>query len=531
MSYIFEQSIGKYRYVYEGTSYRDEKGKVRTTRTAIGKIDSRTGQRVYKPEYIERMRSSGTPAAIAATEKQFTVEDIKHSEVTECGMTHLLKELAVRNGLIHAMKTTFPFVWQELFMLACFLVVTGDPFVYCEEWVKGADGFPVGSMSSQRISELLAAIDRQSREQFFKAWCACRGEQEYLALDITSASSYSELIDDVEWGYNRDGENLAQINICMLMGEESRLPVYETVFAGSIRDVSTLYTTMAEFKEIAGGKPLFAVMDKGFYSKKNVDALRSDSAKQKFIVPVPFTAKFAKKAVESERKDIDRITNTIIVGENSMRAVTKERAWYGTGDIHVHVYYNAKKASNSREALYAEVAILKEEAEFEPQKCSKSKEHRKYLNIRKSASAPSGYTIKIREDAVFDSLSTSGWVVLISNETADARKAMQIYRAKDVVEKGFLRLKRDLDLGRLRVHSDDRMLNKVFVGFISLILLAELDKTMSDKGLYRNNMTMQQLIRRLSKLRAVYVGGSRIVYPVTKEQRQIFDAFKISPPV
>jgi hypothetical protein len=164
MSYIFEQSIGKYRYVYEGTSYRDEKGRVRTTRTAIGKIDSKTGLRVYKPEYIERMRDAGMPVEITATEKQFTIEDVRCSEVVECGMMHLLKELATRNGLTEVMKTAFPSVWQELFMLACFLAVTGDPFVYCEEWLRGAEGFPVGDLSSQRISELLAVIDRQSRE-------------------------------------------------------------------------------------------------------------------------------------------------------------------------------------------------------------------------------------------------------------------------------------------------------------------------------------------------------------------------------
>jgi transposase len=530
MSYIFEQSIGKYRYVYEGTSYRDEKGKVRTTRLAIGKVDPKTGQRVYKPEYIERMRNSGTPVEIASTEKQFTLEDIRCSEVVECGMTHLLKELAAKNGLTQTMKTAFPVIWQELFILACFLVVSGEPFVYCEEWVKGTEGFPVGGMSSQRISELLAAIDRQSREQFFKDWCACRGEREYLALDITSTSSYSELIEDIEWGYNRDGEALAQVNICMLMGEQSRLPIYETVFAGSIRDVSTLYVTMTEFREVAGDKPILAVMDKGFYSKKNIDALRADEALQKFIVSVPFTVKIAKEMAESERKGIDRITNTIIVGADSMRAVTRSRAWYGAGDVYTHIYYNAKKAFSSREALYANVTILKEEAESEPEKYSKSKEHRKYLNIRKSASAESGYTVTIREGAVAETLSTSGWVILLSNETQDAKKAIQIYRAKDVVEKGFLRLKRSLDLGRLRVHSEDRMLNKVFVGFISLILLSELDKVMSEKGMYRN-MTMQQMIRRLSKLRAVYVGGSRVVYPVTKEQRQIFNAFEIYPPV
>ena len=71
-------------------------------------------------------------------------------------------------------------------MLTGFLVITGEPFVYCEEWIKNAGSLPVGSMSSQRVSELLAAISHAEREQFYTAWCRYRSEREYLALDITS---------------------------------------------------------------------------------------------------------------------------------------------------------------------------------------------------------------------------------------------------------------------------------------------------------------------------------------------------------
>lgn len=66
---------------------------------------------------------------------------------------------------------------------------------------------------------------------------------EYLALDITSESSYSELIEDVEWGYNRDHEQLPQVNLCMMVGETSRLPIHQTVYAGSHKDVRTLVTS------------------------------------------------------------------------------------------------------------------------------------------------------------------------------------------------------------------------------------------------------------------------------------------------
>ena len=74
--------------------------------------------------------------------------------------------------------------------------------------------------------------------------------------------------------------------------------------------------------------------------------------------------------------------------------------------------------------------------------------------------------------------------MLISNDVADAKSAIRIYRAKDVVEKGFLRLKCDLDLGRLRVHSQDRMQNKVFIGFVSLILLSYIHTVMMEHDMY-----------------------------------------------
>jgi transposase len=528
MSFLFEQTVGKHTYIYECTSYRDDKGAPRNKRIPVGKVDSKTGKRVFKDSYLERMREAGTPIEPEEDEKLFSIADIKKSSIRECGMFHLLRHVAERDGLSQALSEAFPEIWKEIFILACFLVVTGDPFLYCEEWVRSTECISAGNMSSQRVSELLAAIKPECRESFYRAWCALRRDREYLALDITSSSSYSELIDDVEWGYNRDGEHLPQVNICMLMGEESMLPIYQTVFSGSVKDVSTLETMLAEFTFVTGDKPVLAVMDKGFYSKKNVDSMLGDETK-KFIISVPFTSAFAKNQVESERKDIDSVSNTIFNNGDSLRAVTHVRSWGKERNIYTHVYFNARKASHLREALYANVARLKDEVESHPEKYAVSTVHKKYLSIRRSGKNDAGYTISIREDVVDKELRTSGWIVVISNDISDAKEAIRIYRAKDVVEKGFLRLKKSLDLGRLRIHSQDRMRNKVFVGFIALILMSELHRVMSEKSLYRS-MTMRQMIRILSKLRTQTIGKTRIVYPVTKEQRIIFEAFNIDPP-
>lgn len=529
MSYIIENKSGRFTYLYECTSKR-ENGKVVGKRKIIGKIDPTTGERRYKAEFIERMRLAGTPIKISTTEKLFSINDVKKSSLLEYGMFHLLRTLAERSGLANALAISLNGYWQEVFMLAAHLVSTGEPFMHCDEWLSETESYPVGSMSSQRISELLASISAEHRGMFYRAWCERRLEDEYLALDITSSSSYSDLIEDVEWGYNRDGEELPQVNICLLMGEKSRLPVYQTVYAGSLKDVSTLNTTIAKFDHITGGKPVLVVMDKGFYSKRNVDAMLSSDGLKKFILSIPFTSSFAKKQVYEERKDIDSISNTIVLGGDTMRAVTKERTW-GTGHkVFTHIYYSPGKASGRREDIYGHVAILRDEALDNPDKYKESEEHAKYLNIRKSGISESGYTVTAKEDAVNNAIGTAGWLVIISNDISDAKEAIRIYRAKDIVEKGFLKLKTSLDLGRLRVHNQERMQNKVFIGFVALVLMSEIHSVMTDKGLYAK-LTMRQLIRTLAKQRVQNIGDNRIIYPATKAQRDIYKAFNVDVPV
>ncbi|MDR2097505.1 MAG: hypothetical protein LBP37_03195 [Spirochaetaceae bacterium] len=73
------------------------------------------------------------------------------------------------------------------------------------------------------------------------------------------------------------------------------------------------------------------------------------------------------------------------------------------------------------------------------------------------------------------------------------------------------------------------MQNKVFVGFIALILLSHINKVMVDKKMYRD-MSMKDVLYTLKKLRVQKIAGENILFPVTLEQRRIYNAFSIKPP-
>ena len=62
------------------------------------------------------------------------------------------------------------------------------------------------------------------------------------------------------------------------------------------------------------------------------------------------------------------------------------------------------------------------------------------------------------------------WFVLISNDIRDATEALLAYRCKDVVEKNFDDLKNDLDMKRLRIHTNATMEGFSFSSYLLSLL-------------------------------------------------------------
>lgn len=539
MTCITKQRIGKRSYLYESVSFRDANGKPRNKKTPIGKIDPITGRVIYKQNYLDRMADAGTPVEIADTETYVTQAQYEQTfaimdSIKDYGAVYLLGNISEKIGLTKILAEAVPHYWREVLTLACYMILSDKPMMYCSDWISSTETHFAGDLSSQRISELLVAFGAETRHAFFKAWVRHISEQEYIALDITSISSYSELVTENEWGYNRDHENLPQINLCMLLGEQSRLPIYQTVYSGSLKDVSTLQCTLSELTALVPEKDVRIVMDKGFFSVKNINALLSDEKGQEFLISVPFTSNFACKQVEIERNDIDQIGNTIITSGPPIRGVHRLRAWETKEQklhtLHTHILYNPQKALRDRNDLYGYVTDLIKKAETDPHDGKLKGEFDKYLIICKSEKQEVGYTIKIRDDVINKQLRHAGWLVLISNTVSSTQEAHDLYRIKDVVEKGFCKFKNSLGLSRLHVQSNDRMQNKIFVGFIALILMSWVHKNMSDKGMYKQ-MTFDKMMLTLSKIKTATINGQRILRPLTKEQKQILQQLGIDAPV
>jgi transposase len=528
MTSIVKCKSGKFTYLYESTSYRDENGKPRNNRKCIGRIDPETGEEKYNLDYLERQWTKNNQLLLS-DQKFYSDNDLKNLVCKEYGVNYLMDNIVNSIGLTETLKRSLPETWEHVLTLAEYMVATGEPAMYCKYWLRKCEGFNSNELTSQKISNLLMAISYEERQNFYDNWAKKRLENELFALDITSISSYSELVEYVAWGYNRDKEKLAQVNVCMLVGEKSRLPIFQMEYNGAIKDVSTLKTTLS----VASGinlSNISIVMDKGFSSKQNIDFMLSKKEITRFLISLPFTMKFAKDAVNDVRSYIENSNNTIVIGDDVIRGISKSVLWNSEHKLYVHIFFNPDHAFKRHEELCKNALELKKIVLSNKATKEYSGDFIKYLDIQHVSTNKEGMKVLIRDDVIKKEILYTGFLVTISNFVSKAETAIKLYRDKDVVEKAFYRLKNFLDFGRLRIHSGRVMENKLFVGFISLIIISHIHRVMLDKGLYKN-MTMRELLKELETVTVVNVKGKKILHPLTSTQKEIISAFGFPLPV
>jgi hypothetical protein len=227
-----------------------------------------------------------------------------------------------------------------------------------------------------------------------------------------------------------------------------------------------------------------------------------------------FTPKYVKKQVGEVGDTIKTYENAIRTSSCILYGTTRKITWNGWDSLFAHVYLNPHQELASREKDIAMVKELEKAARREPDKYSRNAKYTKFLDFSK---IESDYKITVKENILSSLHPYRGWLVILTNRELTATEVISIYRAKDVVEKGFEKLKNSLDLGRLRVHSSNNAQNKIFIAFIALILLSEIHKTMSDKEFYEKGFTITRVLRTLAKLKLHTVNGVKIIFPVTKE--------------
>jgi len=183
------------------------------------------------------------------------------------GNIFLLEELAKSIGLYDIVKNCYPDNYNEILM-SSFYEIIGESKNYLFHHFQNEHYFQdVKTMYSSNVSDLhlMLGSDEQSRYEFTKKWIKKINPKNGIYYDITSFSSYSTNNEFVEWGYNRDKENLPQINLGMVCCKKTGLPFFYNIFQGSIVDVKTIINFI-KYLKIYKLQDLFLILDKGFFN-------------------------------------------------------------------------------------------------------------------------------------------------------------------------------------------------------------------------------------------------------------------------
>ena len=215
-------------YIYESISYWDkEKKQPRNKKTCIGKLDPVNGELIPSKRLSTRTSTVNNPSVTVSAEV--------------VGSSMILDAITDRLDLKNLMKSCFPRVYEQILMMAYYLLSQGGPLSHCEVWCKSHAPHLKNFLTSRRISNLLRSIGIDEKQTFFKKWMDKSLEGDYLCYDITSISSYSQLNEYIKYGHNRDKEKLPQLNFAALFSQKGRLPVYFQCLPGNITDVTTLH--------------------------------------------------------------------------------------------------------------------------------------------------------------------------------------------------------------------------------------------------------------------------------------------------
>ena len=445
-------------------------------------------------------------------------------QIKSYGLQSLLEKIAIEVGVGSILSQIFPSNWKEILTVSFYLLSEDNILQYCENWLENTDSLiPSYKLTSQRISELLYSITDADRINFYKLWSCYRQELEYLAFDVTSVSSYSKLISDVQPGYNRDHEPLPQINICLLFGEESGLPVYLTSYDGSVNDVSAFRTIVDQISFINAIKKYKFVLDKGFYSRKNINKMLEN--KSRFTISVPHKENLIIEYI-NKYSSIFNPNHLVNIGNDSLYITSLNHKWDYDTDLTLHICYDEWRNTEAKKDILATMAMLRKEAENNPKTYKSTWDHKKFLNFIHKNDDSGLFDISFKVENINDLYKKKGWFFILTNDDINAVTAINIYRNKDVVEKAFDRYKNNLGFKRLRTHNDATTENKIFIAFISLILLSHVHKIMTKHDLYKY-YTMQGLFNKLENMRFITLGNKILTKPVTKAEKDIFNAFGV----
>ena len=457
---------GKY-YLYEVTSKwnPEKKRSVKITGKLLGKITENEG-------FIESDKAR-------LRRQQVRFEGI---QVKEYGITAAIEHLFTDS--VSALKEFFPNSWQRLVALTYSRLVYQSPlknmsFHYCNSYLS--EQYPDIDMSGKSLSYFFREFgeDRNRIIQFCRSF---KVSEDCILFDGTDIFSRSEQMELPKFSKSKFGTYDDMINLMCIFSVKQQTPVYYRLLPGNIKDVSAFKMCLQE----SGVKDATVIIDKGFASMSNIEALENEELK--FIIPLPRNSSF----IDYEK-----------VKSGDKRLLDGYFQYEGRYIWHYTTVVDEKKS----------VTVFIDED-------LKNREEKDYLNRIESKVAD--YTI----EKFYDKRHTFGTIAVIKNTGKTAGETYVEYKTRGQVETMIDTLKNIVEADRTYMQNQSALEGWMFVNMIALKWYYDILNLLKKHELNKKYSPADFLLF-LAEIKKVKINGTWQNAEMTRKTQELMQKLKI----
>jgi transposase len=338
-----------------------------------------------------------------------------------------------------------------------------------------------------------------------------------IVYDLSAIRYFGSQNDLAGYGhYYHSNSRKKEINFVLAVTRDHGIPVHHRILPGSIVSVSTIKNFVSELMDFGIGS-IMIVMDRGFYSKKNIQDLR----KYSLIGAIPATLSLYRDLL-SKSRGIENSRNYIPSGNDTIFHM--DHSVEGTRYI---VFFSSRMRAEKIQAFYAGLSGMERDLQEMQEKEFDSEQNMirsvtkaagkllKYIEIRSSGKT---FTYRLKHNAVQTRKNRMGYFVLFTNTRMSVEDILRIYRQKDVVEKAFMHSKPSMEPLYARTERGTRA--RMFLSILGYTIMAMIAS--------RSGFTYQQTEKIISGIKeVVYTNGSHSVVELTKEQKELLEKISI----
>ena len=409
--------------------------------------------------------------------------------------------------------------------------------------------------SDTTVSDFLHNVTADQRIGFLNEWNEKKDHREkiYISYDATNKNCQAGDIDFAEYGHAKDDESKPVVNYSVAYDTNNREPLFYEEYPGSINDISQLRYTVSKAQGY-GYRHIGFILDRGYFNNKSFEYM--DECGYSFVIMMKGCKAVVKELIRQVKGSFEK-KRKYFMQDEGLAGITIKRKLYESDkkERYFHLFYSISRESKERSDFeeelkkMAEAMQRQEGREFifpksyeeyyslyyheEKEKVQVIKEGSRKKEEREIVKKVTFLFGREKEEIIEAAIDMFGYFVIITSDEMTAEQALRLYNSRDTSEKLFRADKSFLENHSLRVHSNESVANKIFIGFLALIVRNRVYNALQDEikrlGTKPNYMTVPAALRELEKIEMVRSTDNiyRLDHAITRTQKAILKAFNM----